>query len=106
MWAGRTQSRKYLARGLLLRGQLNLARDAFVGAEAKFVVARELSDTMQYVPVRVQARRELIKIHEQRGASEAAVRLRIQVKELIADLAFRLKTPDLRRSLERGLGRG
>ena len=104
-WAACTQARKYEARGLLLRAYIHLAQDELAAAEVDLLAAMDQADTMCYLPIRVEARRELTRLHQRAGAVEMAERFQSEEVELVVDLDRRLKHPELRRSLERGLAR-
>lgn len=104
-WAARTHSRKYLARGRLLRGQIQFAQNELREAEASFAAARDLADTICHLPTRLQARRGLLRIQARAGNGMAADQLTAEISQLIEDLDRRLGHPDLRRSFERGLRR-
>ncbi len=104
-WAERTRSRKYLARGWLLRGQIQFAQNELSEAEASFAAARDLADTMCHVPAQLQARRGLLRIHARAGNGLATDQLTAEITQLIEDLDRRLRHPDLRRSFERGIKR-
>jgi tetratricopeptide (TPR) repeat protein len=97
-WAGRTQSLKYRARGLLLRAQICI-RTERRAAEADLVAARDCADVMCYLPARLEARQMLSALHPQQDQH------RVEIAQLIADQDRRLKHPDLRRSFERGIAR-
>ncbi|MCC7353200.1 MAG: tetratricopeptide repeat protein [Anaerolineae bacterium] len=104
-WAACTQARKYQARGLLLRGQVHLARHDLPAAKADFVTARDLADLMCYRPIQIEARRWLRHVHGQVGDQDTAGRLQAEAAELVAETGRRLRHPDLRCSFAAGLAR-
>ncbi len=103
--ASRTGSRKYLARGLLLRGEIHYVLGAIETVEADWAAARDLADAIGSLPTGVQARRSLMRMYLDAGKGGAADRMRIEIDALMADLDRRLRHPDLRRSFDRGLAR-
>jgi tetratricopeptide (TPR) repeat protein len=102
-WAACTQARKYLARGLLLRGKIHLAQGALPAAEADFVSARELADVMCYWPIRHETRCELSRVLTQTGDDAGASQMHHEITQLVDSLDRSLKHPELRHSFERGL---
>ncbi|HKZ86044.1 MAG TPA: hypothetical protein VJ793_20610 [Anaerolineae bacterium] len=103
--ASRTESRKYLARGLWLRGEIHYTLSAIEMVEADWAAARDLADAMRNLPISVQVRRSLMRMYLDAGKGGAANRMRVEIDALIADLDRRLRHPDLRRSFDRGLAR-
>jgi predicted ATPase len=103
--AARTGSRKYLARGVWLRGEILYALGAIETVEANWVAARDLADAMGNLPIRVQVRRSLMRLYLNAEKDDATDRMRVEIDALIASLDRRLRHPDLRRSFDRGLAR-
>ena len=103
--ASRTESRKYLARGLFLRGEIHYVLGAIETVEADWAAARDLADAIGSLPTGVQVRRSLMRLYLDAGNGNAADQMRIEIDALMADLDRRLRRPDLRRSFDRGLAR-
>jgi tetratricopeptide (TPR) repeat protein len=104
-WAERTASRKYQARGWLLRAELCAARGDASGAAADLRAAQALADSLGDFPTRVRARLRLADVWGELGEPAAATQAGREAGQLIAQLAGRLQNPELRRSYERGLAR-
>lgn len=99
-WADRTQSMKYRARGLLLRAQIQIARNDVARAENDLHAARHLADVMRYIPIQIHARQLLAEV----CASDAGQFYRTQAMRIIDELGKRLQHPELQNSFQRGLG--
>jgi tetratricopeptide (TPR) repeat protein len=98
-WAERTHATKYRARGLMLRAQIHLANQALPSADADLRTAIHLADVMNYIPIRLQARQLLARL-----CGDESALWRTQAKHILADLQQRVQHPELKCSLERGIG--
>jgi class 3 adenylate cyclase len=101
----RLEARKYLARGLLLRGQVSLEQGSFPGAEADFASALRLADSLCYLPARVESRLLLRQLYRHTGQADLAERHNADALHLVAALDSQIQHPELRSSFERGLKR-
>jgi hypothetical protein len=97
--AERTQARKYVGRGRLLRAQL--AQAAGHPPEADLLAAREAADRLHYFPLRYAARAALAEYYDQRGDASRAQQCRTEAELLRTSLAASLRHPELRQSLAR-----
>jgi hypothetical protein len=101
--AERMEARKYVLRGLALRGRINQLEGAFSSAEADYRTARKLADVLCYFPARVEIRLSLSELHRQYGQAESAERCSAEARQLVAELDLQLMNPEMRSSFERGL---
>jgi hypothetical protein len=101
--AERTEARKYIARALVLRSQVEVAAGLIPAAEAGLQAALNLADNMCYIPVRFEARMLLSELYRQVGSRQLAESYYAGASHLLADLETQIKHPELRSSFERGM---
>jgi hypothetical protein len=97
-WAERTQARKYLARGWLLRAQLAQAP----AVETDLLAAQRWADGAGYFPLRHAARLALAALFAREGDAQRAATCRLEAARVLAGLEASLQHPELRQSLARG----
>ena len=68
-----TRSRKYLARGLVLRADMHLQRNDLTAAENDLVNACLHADQMCYFPTRIETRSGLRQLYEQTGRQHRSI---------------------------------
>lgn len=101
--AQQMQARKYIARALVLRGQVHLAKGSFSSGEVDLRAALDRADSLCYLPARVEARLRLSRLYGQIGSTDLAEGHYAEASDLIAGLDSQIQHPELRRSFERGI---
>jgi tetratricopeptide (TPR) repeat protein len=105
--AEQLEARKYLVRGLALRGQVRLVEGEYPGAEEDLQFARSMADGLCYLPIRVESRLLLRRLYRLTGSkdgpADSGERHFAEALDLVTALGAQIQHPELRSSFEKGL---